>query len=39
MVVTQEDPTTNIKKPNIPDACAAENLERTTILELIIRED
>ena len=39
VVVTEEGSTNNIKKPNIPDVCIAENLKCIKILELIILED
>ena len=39
VVVTEEGPTNNIKKPNIPDVCIAEGLNCIPILGLIIHED
>ena len=39
VVVTEEGPTNNIKRPNIPDVCIAENLKCIKILELIVLED
>lgn len=38
VVVTEEKTTTKIEKPNIPDICAAEDLDCITILEMITRE-
>lgn len=39
LVVTQEGPTNNLEKPNIPDVCTAEGITSINILELITRED
>lgn len=39
VVITEERPTGNIEKPNIPDVCTVEGLNHVSVLGLIVQED